>query len=257
MYNLVGEGDDIMLKNTIISIAVCDDLAIDRSDIVSLIQKYADEKKYVILIDEFQNGKELLENDISKYNLIILDILMENLNGIEVAKEIIARSNNIPVIFCSISNDFAEESYDVKAYRYLTKPIDKNKFYLILDDFFKTKTNLKMISYKRNRMEEKVYVSDILWIEAAAHRSIIHLKYGDIITNTILKEFCAALSEEYFIKPIRFALVSLDAIDGIPDTYIKLIDGTVIAISRDSRKMVRQTYINYKMKNLSQKGDSL
>ena len=78
MYNLVGEGDNIMLKNTIISIAVCDDLAIDRSDIVSLIQKYADEREYAILIDEFQNGKELLENDISKYNLIISSRLLQS-----------------------------------------------------------------------------------------------------------------------------------------------------------------------------------
>ena len=246
-----------MQKNTTIHIAVCDDMNTDRSEIVSLIQKYADERKYVILIDEFRNGKELLENDISKYNLIILDILMDNLNGIEVAQEIINHSNNIPIIFCSISNEYAEESYDVKAYRYLTKPIDKNKFYFVLDDFFKTKTDLRMISYKRNRMEDSVYVSDILWIEAVAHKSIIHLKYGDIITSTILKEFCELLADDNFIKPIRFALVSLDVIDGIPDNDIKLVDGTIIPISRDSKKIVRQTYINYKMKSLSKKGDSL
>lgn len=247
----------IMISNRTIRIAVCDDIVEDRQEIVNLLLEYADINEYLVEIDEYVTGEEIIDSDLSKYSLVILDIFMDKINGIEAAKIIMDKNPKISIIFHSVSNDFAEESYDVNAYRYLTKPIEKDKLYQTLDKFFNYQMSLRMLTFKQNRMVESVYVSDILWIEASAHKSIIHLKYGDIITSTIFKQFCAELDDADFIKPIRFALVSLEAIDGIPGNEIKLVDGTVITISRDSRKMVRQAYIDYKMNSLSKKGDSL
>lgn len=243
-----------MLKDTTIKIAVCDDQLIERNTIIAYLQKYVDNKGYVISIDQFENGESLLTVDINKYNLIILDILMDEINGIEVAHEIMKRSNHTPVIFCSSSNEYAEESYDVNAFRYLTKPVDEDRFYQTLDKFFNTQTSLRMISFKQNRMDESVYLAEILWIEAGDHKSIIHTRNGDITTSTIFKQFCMELEDADFIKPIRFALVSLDAIASIPGEDIKLIDGTIIGISRDMRKEVKKAYTDYKMKKLLKKG---
>lgn len=242
-----------MLKNTTIKIAVCDDLKEERIKIISLLNKYVDIKGYVITIDEFVDGESLLTVDIEKYNLIILDIFMNELNGIEVAKEIMNRSNHTPVIFCSTSNEFAEESYDVNALRYLNKPLTEERFFKTLDKFFNTQTALRMISFKQNRMDESVYLADILWIEAGDHKSVIHTRNGDITTSTIFKQFLEELKDADFIKPIRFALVSLDAIAVIPGEDIKLVDGTVIGVSRDMRKTVKKAYTEYKMKKLLKK----
>lgn len=246
-----------MLNDITIKIAVCDDLIEERNTIISFLQKYVDDRGYVITIDEFENGEELLAIDINEYNLIILDIFMKELNGIEVAREIMKRSNHTPVIFCSSSNEFAEESYDVNAFRYLTKPIDEDRFFQTLDKFFNTQTSLRMISFKRNRMDESVYLAEILWIEAGDHKSVIHTRNGDITTSTIFKQFCIELEDADFIKPIRFALVALDAIATIPGEDIKLIDGTIIGVSRDMRKKVRKAYTDYKMKKLLKKGGIL
>ncbi len=246
-----------MIKDTTIKIAVCDDLLEERKRIVAYLQKYVDIRGYFITIDEFENGEELLSVDVSKYNLIVLDIFMNELNGIEVAKEIMKRSNHTPVIFCSSSNEFAEESYDVNAFRYLTKPVDVNRFFQTLDKFFNTQTSLRMISFKQNRIDESIYLAEVLWIEAGDHKSIIHTRSGDITTTTIFKQFCAELEDADFIKPIRFALVALDAIEGIPGEDIKLIDGTIIGVSRDMRKEVKRAYTDYKMKKLLKKGGVL
>ncbi len=246
-----------MLTDTTVKIAVCDDLEEERQKIIEYLNKYVDIREYVITIDEFIDGESLLSVDIEKYNLIILDIFMNELNGIEVAKEILNRSNHTPVIFCSTSNEFAEESYDVNALRYLTKPIVEERFFNTLDKFFNTQTALRMLTFKQNRMDESVYLADILWIEAGDHKSVIHTRNGDITTSTIFKQFQEELKDADFIKPIRFALVSLDAIASIPGEDIKLIDGTVIGVSRDMRKDVKKAYTNYKMKKLLKKGGIL
>jgi DNA-binding LytR/AlgR family response regulator len=114
-----------------------------------------------------------------------------------------------------------------------------------------------MITFKQNRMDESVYLADILWIEAGDHKSVIHTRNGDITTSTIFKQFQEELKDADFIKPIRFALVSLDAIASIPGEDIKLIDGTIIGVSRDMRKMVKKEYTEYKMKKLLKKGGIL
>lgn len=243
-----------MLKNTTIKIAVCDDIIEERVKIRDLINQYLDENYYVASIDEYDSGEELLKSDIVKYNLIVLDIFMNELNGIETTKEIMKINDKVSVIFCSTSNEFAQESYDVDALRYLTKPVSKEKLFLTLDKYFRIHTSLKMLKYKQNRMEESIYLSDVIWIEAGDHKSIIHTKQGEIVSSTLFKQFCEELLKAGFIKPIRFALVSMDAIINIPTDEIKLIDGTIIGISRDMKKEVKKIYADYKMKKLLRKG---
>lgn len=246
-----------MALNAEIKIAICDDLEEERNKIRSLLEQYLDDNQYVASIDEYVSGENLLESDVSLYNLIVLDIFMDELNGIETTKEIIKINPNVSVIFCSTSNEFAQESYDVDALRYLTKPVSKEKFYLTLDKYFRIHTNLKMLKYKQNRMEESIYLSDVLWIEAGDHKSVIHTKQGEIVSSTLFKQFCEELQNSGFVKPIRFALVSMDAISNIPTDEIKLIDGTIIGISRDMKKEVKRIYADYKMKKLLKKGGIL
>lgn len=246
-----------MISNTEIKIAICDDLLQERVIIRNLINQYLDENYYSATIDEYESGEKLLESDVKKYNLIIIDIFMDKLNGIETVREILKLNANISIVFCSTSNEFAQESYDVDALRYLTKPISKEKFYITLDKYFRIHTSLKMLKYKQNRMEESVYLSDVIWIEAGDHKSIIHTKQGEIVSSTIFKDFCKELENSGFIKPIRYALVSINEIVNIPTEEIKLSDGTVIGISRDMKKEVKKIYSDYKMKKLLRKGGIL
>lgn len=243
--------------NTEIKIAICDDILQERKKIYDLLNQYLDENNYVAIIDEYSSGEDLLSSNAYEYNLIILDIFMGKLNGIETTQELLKINPNVSVIFCSTSNEFAQESYDVDALRYLTKPVSKEKLFLTLDKYFRVHTTLKMLKYKQSRMEESIYLSDVLWIEAGDHKSIIHTKKGEIVSSTLFKQFCEELQNSGFVKPIRFALVSLDAIVSIPTDEIKLVDGTIIGISRDMKKEVKKIYTDYKMKKLLKSGGLL
>lgn len=108
-----------MLSENKLYIAICDDIQQDRASVICMIQKYLDQNNYIAGIDEFKSGEELLAANISDYNLVILDIFLDKLNGIETAKRLMKKSPNTRIIFCSISNEFASESYDVSALRYL------------------------------------------------------------------------------------------------------------------------------------------
>lgn len=238
-----------------VKIAICDDLKKERDAEKALLSKYMDLHDYVFEVDEFESGEELLAADVHSYDLILLDIFMGGINGVHTAKELLDSKATAKVIFCSTSNEFAAESYEVDALRYLTKPIAEDKMFLTLDRYFQAFTSMQMLTFKCDRMDRSIMMSDVLWIEANRHKCIVHTTEEDILTTTTFSQFWEELQEKDFVKPIRYALVPLSKVTAVPGSELKLIDGTEISIGRDSKQAVKEAYMQYKMKKLLQKGE--
>lgn len=234
--------------------AICDDVLQERKIIVDMVQEYMDIHDYFAKIDEYDTGEQLLAEENPVYNLVFLDIFMEKTNGIQTAAKLKERNTATQIVFNSVSNEFASQSYEVNALNYLVKPVQKEKLFAVLDKYFHVHTSLKTLLYKQNRMDERIYISDILWMEAGDHKSIIHAKHGDITTSTLLKNLVGQVDEKEFVKPIRYAVVSLAAVKEIPSDVLVLTDGTRIPISRSKRAEVSQAFKDYKMKMILQKG---
>lgn len=240
--------------NPTLAIAVCDDTVQDRENLLRLLQKYLDNNHYVARIDTYPSGEAFLAQDVSQYGLVILDIFMDELNGIQVAERLAAEHPNSQIIFCSTSNAYAMESYDVGALRYLTKPLQEEKLFRTLDRYFHAHREARTLTYKQNRMDEHVFLTDILWIEAGDHKSVIHTRQGSITTGTKFQALCEQTEGLDFVKPIRYALVSLQAVTAIPTDVMTLSDGTTIPISRPLRQDMKNAFTNYKMKMLLKRG---
>ena len=235
-------------------IAICDDDAHDRKNLTAMVAEYLDLHNYHIRVDTYESGDSFLAGEVTGYDLVILDIYMGEKNGIDVAKELMARNDAAQIIFCSTSNAFAAESYDVSALRYLIKPVMRDKLFATLDRFFHVHTTMRTLTYKLNRMDEHVYVQDILWVEADGHRCILHTRGGDIETRTPFSYFCNELLGGDFVKPIRYALVSLEAVAAIPTDVLSLVTGAQVPISRSLRAEVKKAFTDYKMRSLLKKG---
>lgn len=235
-------------------IAIVDDDEKDRALMLELVSDYLDINNYNIRLDQYTSGEAFLAGPVETYTLVILDIFMGQLNGIETAKKLMADHPNLQIIFCSTSNAYAAESYDVSALRYFIKPISREKLFGTLDRFFHVHTSLRMLTFKQNRMDESVYLSEVLWVEADGHSSILHTKKGDIKTRTGISQIAEQLQGADFVKPIRYALVSLRYITEIPGEVITLADGAQIPVSRDQRAAMKKEFADYKMRSLLQKG---
>ena len=81
-----------------------------------------------------ESGDKLLEYCTKNSpDVILLDIMMPLLNGMDAAREL--REHNLisKIVFLTTSPEFAIESYDVDASGYLLKPVDREKLYKLLD----------------------------------------------------------------------------------------------------------------------------
>ncbi len=238
-------------------IAICDDDPNDRQTMLRLVAEYLDLHNYHIGIDQYESAESFLATDVSRYQLAILDIYMGGLTGIELARKLMEEHPKLQIIFCSSSNAHAAESYDVAALRYFIKPISREKLFGTLDRFFHVHTSLRTLTYKQNRMDETIYIAEIFWVEADGHKSILHTHRGDIVTRTSFSQICDALKDADFIRPIRYALVSLEAVATIPTDTLTLIDGSTVPISRDQRAAVKKAFMDHKMQVLLRKGGVL
>ncbi|MCK4640790.1 MAG: response regulator [Candidatus Marinimicrobia bacterium] len=74
-----------------------------------------------------QSGKDALELiNQEKPGLVLLDIMMPEMNGIETLKRIKAIDSDIPVVMVTAvwDNDEAKKTFEIGAYEYITKPVD-------------------------------------------------------------------------------------------------------------------------------------
>ncbi len=106
-----------------LSIAICDDEEYFRITEKQLILKYMAGKNCECMIDMYESGKELLalKSAISQYHIIFLDVNMEEIDGIETAKEIRKITKDVFIVFVTAFITYALEGYKVDAVRYLIK----------------------------------------------------------------------------------------------------------------------------------------
>lgn len=237
-----------------LKIAVCDDLEIERNLIISYLSEYLDNNSMVAEIDEFSSGESFLNSGINnKYNLVFMDIFMDGINGMETVKRLVESKQSTKIIFCSTSTEFAAESYDVSALHYLVKPLEKGKFFKVLERFFSTYTKLKTITVKVGRIEEDIFIQNIIYVESDNHKCIIHTTNGDIPASISISNLAQMLIPYDFIRPVRYAIVSLREIVNIPTDTIALANGKTFSVGRKERENVKKAFTDYKWKTMQRK----
>ena len=237
-------------------IALCDDSDLERDILRKMLEKYLDAHLLSAQIDEYTSGEALLKADVASYNLFVLDVIMDAINGIETAQRLHQLHPHCQIIFCSSSREYAAESYDVAALRYIIKPVSEEKLFLTLDRYFHAYAAMRTLVYKQNRMDEHIYLSDLLWIEAGDHKCILHTTQGDITTRSSFTGLWEQLDGMDFVRPIRYAIVSLAEVVAIPTDVLTLRDGSTIPIARAMREDMKKAYSHYKMQSLLKKGSN-
>lgn len=239
-----------------LKIAICDDLKTDRALLRTNISDFLDSRGISSEFDEYCCGEDLLKSDSENYHLIFIDVFMDGLNGIETAKKLVQKNNSSKIVFCTTSPDFAVDSYEVYAFNYILKPVSRERLNSVLDRFISSYNQMKMIEVNVGRNIEKIAVTDIIWVESARKKCIFHTRHGEIEAIAKFSDVFDSLAEYDFIKPIRYAIVSLKEIANIRND-ITLSTGEIISVSRDMRDSVKKTFADYNWRVMLQRSGEL
>lgn len=114
-----------------LSIAVCDDEMLDCCNIVKYIRDILEEMKIPFIVHSFYSGKDLLQA-AEDFDIIFLDILMNSMNGMKTAQLLREKAFHKILVFISSSREYVFDAYDVEAFYYLVKPVNRHKLQNLL-----------------------------------------------------------------------------------------------------------------------------
>lgn len=163
-------------------IAVCDDDRQELGRIAALLDEYGGAGREPVLHTEFQSATELLASMRSvEYDLLLLDVLMPGLNGMEAAREIRDLGKEVSIVFLSATPEYAVDSYQVRATSYLLKPASAARVFPILDKLLdeKRRPEAALRVTTRSRVLRLPY-RRIEYMEIMAKTLYFHMTDGDV-----------------------------------------------------------------------------
>lgn len=228
-------------------IAICD----DEKNIRQLIEKKIVKQYPQAEIVLFSSGEELLLSDL-KIDILFLDIQMSGRDGMETAIELRKRDNDMIIIFVTAAEEYVFQAFNVKAFNYIVKPIDDEKFADVLrkavDELDLVKKNEKKAEEKyvminKCGVHTKVILDDIVYAEVFNRKVVIHRMNDEIEYYGKMSDL-EALAGESFFRPHRAYLINFKYVEKYNATTIYLEKGTALMAKLKFPEFVKK-YMKY------------
>ena len=236
-------------------IAICDDysewiVAIENA-CKSYFDRHSNVKAELVTFDDPQKFLEYLESG-GKVRLVLLDIVMPGMSGIDVAKKIRQRGDETEIVFLSTSDEWGMQGYQVKAMDYLLKPFGQEEFDATMDKVLKVikaPPSKKLAVNGENGKMSFVEVEKIIYVETQRNCRVLHCEDGDVIevkrTLQALTDELDRLYPDQFMSPLRGYLINLNAVQEISPEGIVMKDGSRIFIKSNSYRKLRDFYFEW------------
>lgn len=229
-------------------IAIVDDEKREQEIIAKYIGEWAETKKELVEFFYFDSSESFLFSweDIKDYELLVLDIEMGEISGLELAKKIRLEDKRIPIIFVTGYDEYMQYGYDVSALQYLIKPVNKERLFQALSKLSEKEETVKSLIVNSENEVRRIQINNVLYVEAAGHGSIMHT-VDEVIR---LKESFGDIEKQVHplgeaVKCHRAYLVNLRFVSAIRNSNLILDNGENLPISRSQMKNVQREFLRY------------
>lgn len=230
-----------------LKIAICDDEVSMTGILDTMLEKIA-KRNFIKIETEVFSAGEQLEKEVKRkayFDLIFLDIEMKGEDGITAARKIREIDRNVLIIYVTSHENYMQESFLVRPFRFVVKPIEEKVLEKhFLDAYEEISSYDSYFRYKNKRIEWKTPLRDILYFES--RRRKIYM-----VTEKEIFEFYDRLNEveerlksgkAVFLRVHQSFLVNYRHIEGLAYDYLIMDNGKRISISEDRRKLISEEY---------------
>lgn len=234
-----------------LKIAICDDEQREIETAKQNVQLYfASHPEINAEVYEYSSAMELLnqiENQVC-FDILLMDIFMPGIHGIEAARQLRDDRNNCQIIFLTTSRDYAVEAFAVNAVHYLLKPYSTSRFFDAMDKAVgKAEENSKQYLSISNR--GNVYalnLKDVLYVESINHSQFVYSLTESLIElRTTMSELFEALSHTGydFYRVGKAYIVSLKQIRQLSAKEAVFNGGKRLPVPRGAFNNLRSAYM--------------
>ena len=215
-----------------LQIAVCDDEPVMCHYLKEMLTTILDSLKEPFAIACYTNSSKLL-NSATAYDLLFLDIQMPGFDGMETARQLRERMEDCILIFVTVLKDCMSKAFEVEAFDYLLKPIDREQL---------SRTLTRALKRLKRRRKPRLFVSTlnqcclvdfdaIFYCEVINRKLYLHTRDGVIDYYGKMEEIEKQLDSRFF-RCHRSYLVNLDYLKSYNHGQLLLTNGSQIPVSR-------------------------
>lgn len=225
-------------------IAICDDnendIAVSRKN----AELWASDRGHTLNINIFSSAESFLFNyeEEKDYDILLLDIEMTGMDGVELAKAVRNEDKNIQIVFITGYSDYISEGYDVSALHYLMKPLKKEKFFTVLDRAVENiGQNERLLTLESGGETVRIPISSIRYLEVRDNYVTVHSN-GEFTVKRALTTFEDELGNKFY-RIGRSFIINLKLVARVTKSDVYLTDGSVIPLPRGAYSALNHAII--------------
>lgn len=234
--NRVEEGEPM---NQIFKVAIVEDNPVGADNLKEMFTRYGKEAEVLFDLTVFDRVEKMLDYRRGCFDLVMMDIDLPGMNGMEGARRLREADSMVTIIFVTNLAQFAVKGYEVSALDFLVKPVSYKNFSVKLS---------RAVSVMRMRQDKKIVVCgktekncigvhDILYVEVQGHQLCFHKTDGSCVevTGTLsalekeLHDFGFSLCNSCYLVNLKY-VIKIDTLS------VTLADGTKLQTSVRKRK---------------------
>lgn len=229
-----------------IMVAVVEDDDKSAELIDGYVRKFSEANGIALAVKRFKNGVDFISDYSPSFDIVLMDIEMPLMDGMEAARKLRELGDKSPLIFITNVAQYAVRGYEVGALDFMVKPVSYFNFTV------KLKKAIDVVAAQRNNFVafvqkdgvKKIYIDDLLYVEVFKHRLFYHTASETFEVRGSMKEAEEQLGPRDFAKCNSCWLVNLKYVTEIRQNFVWLGEEK-LQISRNKRKEFLAAVVRY------------
>lgn len=234
-----------------IRVAIVDNEPLFATVLKKMSTRLLEKTTYSYKIDTYESAESLLNAlSTSSYDLFFLDILLDGMNGMDLARKIRSKTENAKIVFITSSIDYAVESYEVAPLHYLVKPVTvvnlDEAFRRFFETFSEQTTREETVLLKdTSNQTVAVAVSDIYYAEIMESKITVHTTGGTLSLRGRMDDLQKQLPNEHFYRCHRSFLVNFQHVTGSRRYDFIMKNDMFVPIAKGNYKQAVEAFTDY------------
>lgn len=226
-------------------IAICDDEQIYIDNIAEHLDIFSAENNIDFEKSIFTSSADILASDI-RFDIAVLDVEMDNINGIKLGSELRKRNPHIILIYVTAYRKYLDDALNLNAVRFFEKPLDPQRFYRGLRDAVKRIDNTSISFYlKDQELTERISAQDIIFVEIEKRKTKVVTRDKEYHSDYHISFWQDKLTSTIFISPHKSYIINFNYVTAYERNYVILDERYKVNIARNKQADFYRKFMQY------------
>ena len=230
-----------------IRIAIVEDNPADAGKLQEYIDRFCEDYRIHAQTEIFQNGDDFVKNYTKIWNLILLDIEMPGIDGMETAKKIREQDEETFLVFVTNMAQYAIRGYEVEAFDFVVKPVQYAPFCMKMQKLLNMMRmrQKKYLTVNQANGVSRVFLQEIIYVEVCNHKLFFHTERGEVEGRGSLGQLEKDMEGSTFARCNSGYIVNLRNIKSIEKDTVIMSNGDRLPVSRARKKEFLNQFAMY------------